>query len=66
MRGLLFEVLNGHLTGQHVQLAVHLRTRAHGVMLIIPHGLTCSELVGCNLAHAETVLLAGEEECQLG
>jgi hypothetical protein len=35
-------------------------------MLIIPHGLTYSELVGRNLAYAETILLAGEEECLLG
>jgi hypothetical protein len=65
-RDLRFEVLNGHLASEHVQLVVQLHTCARGVMLIIPHGLTYSELVGCNLAYAKTILLAGEEECLLG
>jgi hypothetical protein len=64
-RGKRFEVLNGHLANEHVQLAVQLRARAHGVTLIIWRGLTYSNLVGHNLAYAETVLLADEEECQL-
>jgi hypothetical protein len=61
-----FEVLNGHLASEHVRLVVQLHTCARGVMLIIPRGLTYSELVGRNLAYAETILLAGDEECPLG
>ena len=56
-------MLNGHLASEHVQLGVQLCTRARSVTLIIPRGLTYSELVRRNLAYAEIVLLADEEEC---
>ena len=59
-------MLNGHLASEHVQLGVQLCTRARGVTLIIPRGLTYSELVWCNLAYAKAILLASKEECQLG